>query len=87
MKVIIKGQEYEAKLTLKNLKMFKEITGKSLLNEETHKNFDEEFISAFIYSSLGGAISIEQIEEMEVHEATEVSAKIMETLADTQKKK
>lgn len=87
MVVKINGKEYEAKASIRNLKLFKEKTGKSLLNEEVLKNFDETLMADLIYAMVGGRVDMEEIEDLEIFEASAIAEKIMDSMQDKDAKK
>lgn len=87
MVVKINGKEYEAKASIRNLKLFKEETGQSLLNEEVLKNFDETLMADLIYAMVGGKVDKEEIEDLEIFEASAIAGKIMNSMQDKDAKK
>ena len=82
MVIKIQGKEYLASATLKNMKIFKEVTGQSILDPQTLQVVDEEKLGAMIHAFTGGRVPIEVIDEMGIAEVTTITMDIVKMLSE-----
>jgi ribosomal protein L7/L12 len=80
MVVKINGKEYIARPSLGNFKIFKDITGVSLLSEKQQKemqdDFSEEKMAAYIHAFTSGKAAIDEIYELGIGEIKDLAETI-----------